>query len=263
MPPVSAFEAFVITRDCSENSTSQNAKKLSSSDSTVSPNHDVLNLAQFGCATDNSSPDLLSKIQVTAGTRRKLKVVMNDSALKNWDTLQQTLEENTPDIDIQISRHSMYKGKETGSVDSAHSCFAQHSLIGGFPCSSTPSLANATDMGDYDAEVAMFMQTRPVSLPHLERGGDKRAIDPVSKTLHNALQEPTSRHEVPSPVQATDNSPHTPSLPAASDYDAEVAMFMQHPLPHLKGARDRAEGQKLGPGHLVALAHTRNYITAK
>ena len=116
----------------------KNITKLFSPDSAaVSPNHDdVLNVVEFGCATGSSSIDPLSKIQSAAGSRRKVKTVMNDLPLNDWDTLQQTLGENMPDVDVEISRQSMYKDTvaEKGSVDIAYSCFAQHWLSGGVPC---------------------------------------------------------------------------------------------------------------------------------
>jgi len=136
---------FVAMRDYSENSAMQNyaafllskmieknAERLFSADSTSK----VVKVVEYGCATGSSSLDPLRAIQAAAGSNRRVLAVMNDLPLNDWATLKQTLNENVPDVDVQIASQSMYKDvvAEKGSVHIGFSCFAQHWLSRGVPC---------------------------------------------------------------------------------------------------------------------------------
>ena len=69
-----------------------------------------LNVVEFGCATGNSSLDPLLKIEKIAGPSLKIKAVMNDLPLNDWNTLRKTLGANVPDIEVEVSSQSMYAG---------------------------------------------------------------------------------------------------------------------------------------------------------
>jgi len=140
-------EEFVAMRDYSENSAAQNEaacllsgmieQVLGGMHFSVSSKSTYISVVEFGCATGSSSIDPLNKIMSAPKINgRRICAIMNDLPLNDWDTLQTTLKEKVPTVDVQVSSRSMYNGTiaSPGSVDIVYSCFAQHWLSKGVPC---------------------------------------------------------------------------------------------------------------------------------
>ena len=93
-----------------------------------------LNVVEFGCASGGSSIDPLNAIK-EASDNRKIKAIMNDLPLNNWEALKETLAKNVPEVEVEICAQSMYKEAVApkASLDLAYSCFTQHWLSVGIP----------------------------------------------------------------------------------------------------------------------------------
>lgn len=139
-------DTFVTMRDYSENSAVQNKaafrlsemieQVLGGMDFSIPSESTQIIVVEFGCATGSSSIDPLNQIlRASKVNGRRICAVMNDLPLNDWDTLQTTLKEKVPKVDVQVSCQSMYKDvvAAPGSVDIAYSCFAQHWLSKGVP----------------------------------------------------------------------------------------------------------------------------------
>ena len=97
------------------------------------PHDETVTVCEYGCATGGSSIAPIKAIEEAAG-RRKIKVIMNDLAMNDWDTLQTTIETKFPNIDFKYVAKTMYSPiAEDASIHLGFSCFAQHWLDNGAP----------------------------------------------------------------------------------------------------------------------------------
>ncbi len=94
---------------------------------------ETVNVCEYGCATGGSSIAPIRAIEESAGTR-KIRVIMNDLPMNDWETLQTTIEEEFPNIDFTYVAKSMYSPiAKDASIHLGFSCFAQHWLDNGAP----------------------------------------------------------------------------------------------------------------------------------
>ena len=97
------------------------------------PHDGTVTVCEYGCATGGSSIAPIKAIEDAAGTR-KIKAIMNDLAMNDWDTLQTTIETKFPNIDFKYVAKTMYSPiAEDASIHLGFSCFAQHWLANGAP----------------------------------------------------------------------------------------------------------------------------------
>ena len=93
----------------------------------------TVNVCEYGCATGGSSIVPIKAIEDALGTR-KIKMIMNDLPMNDWDILQATIEPIFPNIDFEYVAKTMYSPiAKDASIHLGYSCFAQHWLDNGAP----------------------------------------------------------------------------------------------------------------------------------
>ena len=121
------------------------------------PRDATVSVCEYGCATGGSSIMPIKAIEDASG-RRKIKMIMNDLPMNDWDTLQATIEPKFPNIDFEYIAKTMYSPiAKDASIHLGYSCFAQHWLDNGaqlvflaIPCGqiSSPSINSSVNPGE-------------------------------------------------------------------------------------------------------------------
>ena len=97
------------------------------------PVDEAVSVCEYGCATGGSSIAPIRAIEELAG-ERKIKIVMNDLPMNDWETLRATIETRFPTIDFDYVAKTMYSSiNADASIHLGYSCFAQHWLDDGAP----------------------------------------------------------------------------------------------------------------------------------